>query len=241
VILFRAAALTAAWISSLAGAAPLVAIDVGHSTANPGAISAHGRPEFEFNVDLARSIRQALAERGAASVLVGEDGAMEHLSRRNQAALEAGATFFLSVHHDSAQAQLLDTWTWQGSEQRFTDQIAGYSLFVSRKNLQPAASLRCARGIGLALRRAGLSPTSHHAARIAGEFKQWADRGAGVYYYDELVVLKSANTPAVLLEAGIILNRNEELALQDPARQSMIAAAVAAGLDQCRAIGRQQR
>jgi N-acetylmuramoyl-L-alanine amidase len=241
VIPFRTAALTAAWISSLAGAAPLVAIDVGHSTANPGAISAHGRPEFEFNVDLARSIRQALTERGAASVLVGEDGSMEHLSRRTRVAREANATFLLSVHHDSAQPQLLDTWTWQGNELRFTDQFAGYSLFVSRKNPQPAASLRCARGIGLALRRAGLSPTPHHAARIAGEFKQWADRKAGVYYYDQLVVLKSANTPAVLLEAGVILNPDEEAKLQEPTMRGMIATAVAAGLAECRAIGRQNR
>ncbi len=240
-ILFRAATLAAACLSCLACAAPLVAIDVGHSTANPGAISAHGRPEFEFNVLLARAIRQTLADRGARSILIGEDGTMEHLSRRTRAAHAAGASFFLSVHHDSAQPQLLDTWIWQGGEQHHADQFAGYSLFVSRKNPQPVASLRCARGIGRALRQAGLKATPHHAARIPGEFKQWADREAGVYYYDELVVLKSTDTPAVLLEAGVILNRNDELALQEPAMQSAIAAAVAAGLDECGAITGQRR
>jgi N-acetylmuramoyl-L-alanine amidase len=225
-------------MSSIACAAALVAIDVGHSTGNPGAISARGRPEFAFNVDLAQAVQQSLSAHRARSVLIGDDGAMEHLSRRTLAAHAAGATFFLSVHHDSAQPQLLDTWNWQGSEQHFTNKFSGYSLFVSRKNPQLAASLRCARSIGLALRHAGQSPTPHHAARITGEFKQWADREAGVYYYDELVVLKSASTPAVLLEAGIILNPAEESKLQEPAMRRLIATAVASGLEQCGATAR---
>ena len=41
-----------------------IAIDVGHYSAEPGVISARGRPEFEFNLDLARAIGAVLKARG---------------------------------------------------------------------------------------------------------------------------------------------------------------------------------
>ena len=224
-------------LASIAAAAqPLVALDIGHSLSSPGAISAFGRPEFEFNVDLAEDIQTLLTTTGHRSAMIGRDGSADHLSRRTHLAHELGATFFLSIHHDSAQAQLLSTWLWQGSEQRYVDQISGYSLFVSRKNPFPAASLRCAHSIGQAMREAGLHATPHHAARIAGEFKQWADRDAGVYYYDDLVVLRSAAMPAVLLEAGVILNRNDEPELRSVAMRNRIGNAVANGLARCGAL-----
>jgi N-acetylmuramoyl-L-alanine amidase. len=39
------------------------------------------------------------------------------------------------------------------------------------------------------------------------------DPEAGVYRYDQLIVLRQTHVPAVLLEAGSIINRNEELLL----------------------------
>ena len=59
------------------------------------------------------------------------------------------------------------------------------------------------------------------------------DRENGVHYYENLVVLHSATQPAVLLEAGVIVNRGEELALRDSATQRRIAAAVAEGVRRC--------
>jgi N-acetylmuramoyl-L-alanine amidase len=52
------------------------------------------------------------------------------------------------------------------------------------------------------------------------------DASAGVYRFDELVVLKETRMPAVLLEAGSIINRDEELALASPERQALISDAV---------------
>lgn len=45
-------------------------------------------------------------------------------------------------------------------------------------------------GTATALRGAGLVPSPHHAERIAGEIKPYADRLNGVHFYDNLVVLK---------------------------------------------------
>ena len=53
------------------------------------------------------------------------------------------------------------------------------------------------------------------------------DALAGVYRYDQLVVLRKTNMPAVLLEAGSIINRDEELRMGSAENQALISAAVA--------------
>jgi N-acetylmuramoyl-L-alanine amidase len=52
----------------------------------------------------------------------------------------------------------------------------------------------------------------------------------GVYSYDKLIVLKSTQMPAVLLEAGSIINREEELKMDSPERQDLISSGVTAAV-----------
>lgn len=219
-----------------AQALPVAAVDVGHSHRQPGAISARGVPEFEFNAALAKVIRDTLSLRGTRVVSIGEDGSMGDLRMRTTAAADGGATFFLSIHHDAAQPQYLQRWLWEDVKRAYADQFSGFSLFVSRRNPYLEASLQCASAIGAALKERGLHPTPHHAEPIPGESREWADQTNGVYYYDDLVVLKTATMPAVLFEAGVIVNRDEELAIQEPEMRSAIAAAVERGLVECGAI-----
>jgi len=225
----------AACLALLLLAAPLcaqtVAVDVGHFIEEPGATSARGRPEFEFNRELAARVERAARERGLGTRLVGEDGFMSHLARR--AAAAAPADVFLSVHHDSVQPHFLETWEFDRVERLHCDRYSGFSLFISRKNRDIRHSLACASSIGRALRGAGFSPSLYHADPIPGENKPFADRANGVHYYDNLIVLKSARTPAVLLEAGVIVNRDEEIRMRPEETQERIAAAVAQGLERC--------
>ena len=211
--------------------AATVAIDVGHFIEEPGATSARGRPELDFNRDLAAEIESAARRDGLKTMLIGADGFMSQLARR--AAAAADADFFLSVHHDSVQPQFLETWEFDRVERPFSDRYSGFSLFVSRKNAAVKRSLSCASAIGEALRHAGFSPSLYHADPIPGENKPFADRRNGVHYYDNLIVLKTARTPAVLLEAGVIVNRDEELKVQLEEVRTRIAAAVADGLQRC--------
>jgi N-acetylmuramoyl-L-alanine amidase len=211
--------------------AATVAIDVGHFIEEPGATSARGRPELDFNRELALEIESAARARGLKTLLVGYDGFMSQLTRR--AAAAAGADFLLSVHHDSVQPYLIQTWEYDSVERRFNDDHSGFSLFISRKNLAVKRSLACASAIGEALRAAGFSPSLYHADPIPGENKPFADRTNGVHYYDNLIVLKTARTPAVLLEAGVIVNREEELKMRSAETQKRVAGAVARGLERC--------
>lgn len=208
-----------------------VAIDVGHSRAAPGATSARGRVEFEFNRDLALVLESALARRGIATRLVGAAGDQANLGARP--VLARGTRLFVSVHHDSVQPHYLQTWSYAGAERAFSDRYQGFSLFVSRKNPALAASLACASRIGEQLRAAGFHPSLYHAEAIAGENRAFADRANGVHYYDNLAVLKGAASSAVLIEAGVIVNREEELRLADPEIRERIAEGVARGISAC--------
>ncbi len=215
------------------GSTPVIAIDVGHSLQSSGATSARGKPEFEFNRELAQVIWQTLSARHVKAFEIGADGRSVDPENRPLEASTRGANFFLSIHHDSTQPQYLEDWTWAGSVQHYTDRFSGFSLFVSRKNKQFSNSLKCASAIGAALKKGGLTVSSHHAENIDGENRSWADQANGVYYQDNLIVLKNAKMPAVLLEAGVIVNRDEEKRLLDPAMRGKIAAAVSIGLGNC--------
>ena len=209
----------------------IVAIDVGHYLEEPGATSARGRPELEFNRELALEIDSAALGKGLEGFLIGANGFMSKLVGRTAAG--ANADFFLSVHHDSVQPHFLETWEHESVQRLFSDRYAGFSLFVSRKSAFVRPSLACASAIGAALRHAGFLPSLYHADRIPGESKPFADKTNGVHYYDNLIVLKTARTPAVLFEAGVIVNRDEELQMQSETVRKRIAEAVAAGLQRC--------
>lgn len=211
----------------------VLAIDVGHSKARSGATSASGKPEFEFNKALASTISDVISAQQIPVMLIGQDGHSVDLKARTAAANKAQANFLLSIHHDAVQAQFLKTWRLNGKERKYSDYASGFSLFVSRKNPQLDKSLSCAIAIGAALKEQGLHPSAHHAEKIAGENRQWANQDNGVYYYDDLIVLKTATMPAVLLEAGVIVNRDEEQSIQTVEMRHIFATAVNNGLLRC--------
>ncbi|MDP9097850.1 MAG: N-acetylmuramoyl-L-alanine amidase, partial [Verrucomicrobiota bacterium] len=211
-----------------------VAIDVGHTRASPGAISVTGKPEYDFNRRLAEKLegklRETNREGGAAIVpfIISSDNSMT-LVARTKIAASRNADLFVSIHHDSAQDKYLEKREVNGQEQRFTEEFSGYSVFVSRKNPQYEESLDLAKRIGLALRR-DFPFARHHHEPIAGENRPYADEAAGIYAFDDLIVLKTATMPAVLVECGVIVNPKEERELLTDARQATTVAAIVRGI-----------
>lgn len=215
----------AAILSGFAGAAE-VALDVGHTLAEPGAISARGRGEYHFNRALAPVVQAALTARGISVRPINYDGRIASLAARPEAA--RGADLFLSLHHDSLPAHEQETWVWEGQRLTYSDRYAGFSLHVSRRNPAPATSSSCASAVGASLRRAGFVPTRHHFPR-----HPWADEANAVHWHDNLVVLHRSTMPALLFEAGVIKHREEELQLADPERMARMADAIATGVAAC--------
>jgi N-acetylmuramoyl-L-alanine amidase len=224
------AACAASWLPQMLLAAN-IAVDVGHYLAKPGVISARGVTEFEYNRQLAQEIAEALRRAGHKTLLIGDDGLAENLGSRAPRA--AGMDLFISIHHDSVQPRFLSSWDHDGETLLYSDLFSGFSLFVSRLNSHTESSLKCASAIGAALRGAGFTPSRYHADPIVGENRPFADEANGVHYFDNLAVLKTANIPALLFEAGVIVNRDEEMRLRDPAVRKRIAEAIGNAVGAC--------
>ena len=197
-------------------------MDVGHFNGEPGVISASGIAEFEFNLQLAREVKQDLERLEFKVRMIGDKGNMVFLNHRTRAA--AGAELLVSIHHDSMRESVIATKR---------DALAGFSLFVSRRNPRLERSLACASAIGSEMRAAGFKPSRYHADPVIGENRPFADEVNGVHYYDNLGVAKTAKMAALLVEAGVIANRAEEKRMLDPQVRARVARAVAQGVAAC--------
>jgi len=210
-----------------------VFVDVGHTKESDGALSARDVPEFEFNLKLATKVVEKLKADGfaEAKLLVTTGKARPSLFKRVAAANNSRADLFLSIHHDSVPDKMLEDWEFEGKKRHFSDRFKGYSLFVSRDNADFESSLTFAKLIGKELKAKGLRFADQYTLPVMGRYRhELLDKDAGVYRYDELIVLSRTRMPAVLLEAGSIINRDEELQMSAPERQGMIITSVAAAL-----------
>jgi N-acetylmuramoyl-L-alanine amidase len=206
---------------------PLIAVDVGHTRCEGGAISARGQPEFDFNLALAHQVAAALRARQLVVREINFDGSIPSLGARTEQA--AGGDVFVSIHHDAINEAYLIPWIWNGVAASYSEEKRGYGLFISPENPDYPRSRLCALAIGGQLRQAGFTPTPWHQRK-----HQPVDADLGVWHHrDKLVVLYRTTLPAILVEAGVIKHREEELELLDPQRQARMAAALAAGIMDC--------
>jgi len=211
-----------------------VILDVGHTPKAFGATSARGHREYDFNLRLAKVIEQKLISGGfdKAMLLV-----TEGRSGRGLVAAcgpcQQGVSRPVSVHSPRLGAGPLSrevgvrrtTAHFQRSVQRaFHFRLAPKQQFRSEPAVRQIAwpATQGARpAIHAPLRRKvhGSSPAPVAGCRSRRLSLRSADRAQGYAH------------PCSLLEAGSIINRDEELAMQTPERQGLIAAAVVDAVD----------
>jgi N-acetylmuramoyl-L-alanine amidase len=211
-----------------------VLIDVGHTATSPGAESARGVLEYEFNLKLADVIAQSLHEAGFDKTvrLVTSGAKLRSLFQRAASANHLHADLLLSIHHDSVPDNLKESGQYEGKKKYYSDRFSGYAIFVSNDNTNRAGSMAFAHLLGQELQTRGLHYTPHYTLPVMGRYRhKLVDPEAGVYRYDHLIVLHSTLMPAVLLEAGSIVNRQEELDLATPERRLIVAEAVTAAIE----------
>ncbi len=211
-----------------------VVVDVGHTVDVPGALSARGMPEYAFNLQLARQIKETLVGAGfdKTVLLITAKAPPVGLFERASIANRLPADLFISIHHDSVPDNLMQTWQYEGHDQQYNDNYPGYALFISNDNADRAGSLQFGNFLGKALQARGLQFTPHYTLALMGNRRrQLLDADAGVYRYDQLVVLRYTRMPALLLEAGSIVNRQEELELATLERRTLTSEAVAAAVE----------
>jgi N-acetylmuramoyl-L-alanine amidase len=210
-----------------------IILDVGHTAESYGAMSARNVPEFEYNLNLGRRIEERLRADGFSETLlmVTEGKARPSLMTRVARANKRGADLFLSIHHDSVPEIYAERWEFGGKKSTFNDLFGGYSVFVSQRNPRYSESLRFARLLGNQMAGQELIFARQYDQWFMGKYQRpLLDSDAGVYRYDELIVLRMTTMPAVLLESGSIINRDEELVMASDEHKNKVATAVTSAL-----------
>lgn len=194
-------------------------LDIGHSKKFGGSTSATCEKEYEYNKNLALFVLKNLKKDTQASLSVEIDKEAT-FPERNKASIKKD--LFISFHHDSVQEQFIA----KGTICPRTSYASGFSVFVSRKNPYFEASLAAAKTFAKSLADQGLKPTLHHAEKIKGENRELIDENLGLYYFDDLLVLKNAKSPAFLFEAGVIVNPEDEELVKSEEFKAKVAQAV---------------
>ncbi|MBC7750355.1 MAG: N-acetylmuramoyl-L-alanine amidase [Candidatus Saccharibacteria bacterium] len=203
--------------------AEYIAVDTGHTPLHPGATGANGRVEYLYNLSVTDALAQDLVARGDRVSRTSADG--KEISLQERSANAPDADLFISIHHDS----ILQEWIDAGRSKEFS----GYSIFVSKKNTHYEQSLNCAQKIGEQMLMIGENPSLYHAIPVQGENRLLIDQYFGVHQYDDLIVLKTAPMPAVLVEIGVIANPDEEARLSKPEVVQRVSHAIATGIHAC--------
>ena len=203
--------------------AAYIVVDTGHTPQHPGAMGANGRVEYLYNLDMSKAVAEDLIASGNRVLRVSADGKDIKLTERTKQAPDAD--LFVSIHHDS----MLQEWIDAGRRREFS----GFSIFVSEKNPHYEESLGCAKKIGAHMLAIGEHPSLYHATPVAGENRPLIDSQYGIHRYDDLVVLKTASIPAVLIEIGVIANPDEALRLNQTDTRQKIALAISQGINEC--------
>jgi N-acetylmuramoyl-L-alanine amidase len=203
--------------------AEYIAVDTGHTPLHPGATGASGRVEYLYNLDMSNALAIDLVASGDRISRTSADG--KEITLQERLTLAPDADLFISIHHDS----MLQEWIDAGRRKEF----AGYSIFISEKNTHFEQSLNCAKKIGEQMLAIGEKPSLYHSTPIQGENRPLLDKHLGIHQYDDLIVLKTAPMPAVLVEIGVIANPDEVARLSKPDTIQRISHAIAVGVNTC--------
>ena len=215
-----------AWSNKLDSTAHIV-LDSGHSPLQPGALGAQGLYEVSYNDSLTAKVASALKSAGFNVTLTRTPLQEITLDDRAQFANSAHADLFLAIHHDSTQLKYLEKFkVGKLDAYRTVTPMSGYSLYTSQLNPRFEQSLHFAKLLASGLHDLGRPPAMHHAEPIAGENRELLDQNLGIYRYDQLLVLRKTDIPAVLLEVGVIPDQKDEAYVSDEKNQTNITKAI---------------
>lgn len=213
---------------------PIVVLDAGHGGRDPGARSVSGQLfEKDLTLALTRELRDALVQRGRVRVaMTRDDDRYLSLDERAAVARRLGAAMFVSIHIDSAVNPLARGASVYSLSDVASDAQAAQLAAKENRDASVAVADGSVAGMlsDLAMRSqmsasADLATRFVHKAAGRFELRPQPHKFAGFY------VLRSAQAPAVLFEAGYISNTDDESLLRNPQHRSAIVLALAQAIE----------
>ena len=216
----------------------LIAVDAGHGGEDPGARGRHGTHEKDVTLSIARRLKSQIDDTpGMRAILIRDGDYFIPLGGRVEKARKAHADLFVSIHADafvrsnahgssvfalSEHGATSASARWLAKKENEADLIGGVNLsvkdpYLARTLLDLSQTATISDSLKLAkhvLRELGGINTLHR-----GHVEQ-----AG------FAVLKSPDTPSILVETAFISNPTEEQRLKDDAYQDKMARAILGGL-----------
>jgi N-acetylmuramoyl-L-alanine amidase len=213
---------------------PIVVIDPGHGGRDPGATSVSGQVnEKDLTLALARELRDDLVKRGRVRVaMTRADDRYLTLDDRAAVARRLNAAMFVSLHMDSAPNPLARGATVYSLSDVASDaeaarlaasQNAGARADYATNSVETMLS-------DLAM-QAQMSASADLAARLVNRSAGRFELRPNPHRFAAFHVLRRADAPAVLFEAGYISNADDEVLLRSPEQRSKIALALAQAIE----------
>ncbi|MFH0999147.1 MAG: N-acetylmuramoyl-L-alanine amidase [Pseudomonadota bacterium] len=155
---------------------------------------------------------------------------------------EKQAGLFISIHHDSVQEHHL-LRTKEGKIVDVQDDFKlqfhpGYSIYIARDPKYPNTelnyldSLKFARLFAEKMQLMGRKPSTYHEEKPDQDNYQCIDLSLGIYNSKaKLAVLRNAKMPAVLIEAGVIVDIEEEKNISSQAFKNQFAILLVESID----------
>jgi N-acetylmuramoyl-L-alanine amidase len=220
--------------SPLARGRPIVVIDAGHGGRDPGARSASGEvAEKDLTLALAQELRDQLVKRGRVRVAMTRDGD-RYLTLEDRAgvARRLNAAMFVSIHTDSAANPLARGASVYSLSDVASDAEAAQVAAKENQGaeLGPANASVEAMLSDLAM-RAQMTASADLAVRLVNKSAGRFELRPNPHRFAAFHVLRRADSPAVLFEAGYISNADDELLLRSPEHRAAVALALAQAIE----------
>ena len=215
---------------------PIVVLDPGHGGRDPGATSVSGSAsEKALTLALAQELRDRLVERGRVRVaLTRTDDRYLTLEQRAAIARRLGASLYLSLHMDSAPNPLAQGATVYSLSDVASDAAA--ASLARKENAAGGALSSAADGSvrailsDLALRDQ-MTASAELAERLVRKSTGRLLLRPEPHRFAAFHVLKQAEVPAILFEAGYISNADDEVRLVSAAGRQPIVNALAQAIE----------
>lgn len=215
---------------------PIVVIDAGHGGRDPGATAVSGNiTEKVLTLALAQELRAKLLQRGRVRVaLTRTADRYLTLEQRADVARRLNASLYISLHMDSAPNPLARGAT-----------VYSLSDVASDAEAERVAQAENAASGGVSSDRNGsvreilsdlalrdqMSASAELAARLVRKASDTVELRPEPHRFAAFHVLRRAEAPAVLFEAGYISNADDEVMLTDPTRRARIGDALASAIE----------
>jgi N-acetylmuramoyl-L-alanine amidase len=222
------------YASPAARGRPIVVIDAGHGGRDPGAISVSGKVrEKQLTLVFAQALRDELVKRGRVRVaMTRDDDVYLTLDERAAVARRLSAAMFVSIHIDSAPNPLArGASVYSLSDVASDAEAAGLATRENGNEDQNARGGSVEMMLADLAMRSQMSASADLASRLVTKAAGRVELRPNPHRFAAFHVLRRAETPAVLFEAGYLSNADDELLLGNPEQRAKMVLALAQAIE----------